>query len=51
MRGAAGSVLTPFTPTLVLVAWQDVSYFIIADAAGSVLTVFTHFCPPWLDSL
>ena len=40
MAGAAGSVLTAFTPTLVLLAWQLVSD-LMACAAGSVLTAFT----------
>ena len=40
MAGAVGPVLTAFTPTLVLLAYQLVSDF-MAGAAGPVLTAFT----------
>ena len=40
MAGAAGSVLTAFTATLVLLAWQVVSDF-MPGLAGSLLTVLT----------
>ena len=40
MTGAVGSVLTTFTPTLVLLAWQEVSDFMV-HAVVYVLTAFT----------
>ena len=40
MAGAAESVLTAFTPTLGLLAWQRVSDF-MTGIAGSILTALT----------
>ena len=40
MAGAAGCVLTVFTPTLILLDEQEVSG-VMAGAAGSILTAFT----------
>jgi len=40
MAGTVGSVLTAFTPTLVLLAGQEVSDF-MASATGSGLIAFT----------
>ena len=50
MAGSSGSILTAFTPTLVLLALQDVSDF-MAGTIGFILSAFTPNPSYWLDSL